>query len=215
MEALVIGAGHFGAMVATELARKNCEVVVIDTDANNLDDIKDQVSQVIVGDATDEGLLAKFAKDADVVVVALGERIDASVLITHRLKEMQAKRIIAKATSPDHGEILKLIGAHQVVFPERDEAMRLVLGLVSPNFVDLVRLSDEFNIVEIAVPDQFVGNTIRGLDLRRRYGFQVLAIKNALKGEVNVLPSPEYIFQADDMLVVIGDTQSLKDVKER
>lgn len=204
MQALVIGAGNFGATVAVELGAKKSEVVVIDVDAGKLDDIKDQVGQVIVGDATDKDLLDKFAKDTDIVVVSLGERVDASVLIVHHLKEIGAKKIIAKASSSDHGKILKIVGADQVVFPEKDEAVRLVRNLVTPDVLDLIRLSDQIGVIEIAAPDRFIGKAISELDMRKKYGVQVLAVQNPLSGKSEILPNPAYVFQPDDIMVVLG-----------
>ncbi|OGW77780.1 MAG: hypothetical protein A2Z83_04225 [Omnitrophica bacterium GWA2_52_8] len=213
LQALVIGAGNFGATVALEMAAKGCEVVVIDNDHEHLDDLRDKVGRAILGDATDKMLLEKFVKGMDVVVVSLGEKVDASVLITHHLHEMGMKRIITKATSKDHGEILKIIGAHEVVFPERDEAIRLVSTLVSPNIVDMIKISEDFNVVEAAVPQEFIGKKIKDLDVRKKHGIQVLAIKNALSGKVNVLPDPAYAFQADDIMIVIGDPENLSKAK--
>ncbi|MCB9799127.1 MAG: TrkA family potassium uptake protein [Candidatus Omnitrophica bacterium] len=209
MQVLVIGAGNFGATVAVQMAAKKCEVVVIDNDSEKLAEIKDHVGQVIVGDATDKSLIEKFSKEMDVVVVSLGEIIDASILITHHLKEAGVKRIIAKAASRDHGQILKIIGATQVVFPERDEAIRLVTNLISPHVLDVVKLSEDLNLVEVAVPESFVGKSMRNMDLRKKYGIQILAIKNPLDGSTQVLPSPDYIFQADDIIIVIGELEGL------
>lgn len=207
--ALVIGAGNFGFTLATELAKRNRETVVIDTDPDKAQDIKHLVSRVIVADASDREVLEEFAKDADMAVVCLGEKVDSSILITHFLKEIGVKRIIAKATSVDHGKILKVIGANEVVFPERDEAIRLATSLVSTNVLDLFHISEEFNIVEIAVPKEFVGKTICELDLRKKYQLQILGVKNPLTGKVNLLPISDYLFQADDILIVVGDTSNL------
>lgn len=215
MKALVIGAGNFGATAAVKMAECKCEVILIDIDADKLDDLKDQVGQVIVGDAKDKDLLAKFAKDMDVVIVSLGELIDSSVLITLHLRELKAKRIIAKAASEDHGKILKMIGAHQVVFPERDEAIRLVSGLVSPDIVDLMKISDDLNMIEIAVPEAFIGKSIKDLDLRKKFGLQVLAVKNPLKSVSQVLPSPGYAFQPDDTMIVMGEMENLTKISSK
>jgi len=204
MQVLVIGAGNFGATVAVEMAAKKCEVIVIDTKAEKLDDIKDLVGQVIVGDATDKDLLDKFAKDMDIVVVSLGTVVDASVLIVHHLKEMGTKRVIAKASSVDHGKILKIVGANKVVFPEKDEAIRLVRSLVYPDVLDLIRLSDQVGVVEIAVPESFTGKAIKDLELRKKYGVQVIAVQNPLSGKSEVLPGPAYVFKPDDIMVALG-----------
>ncbi|PIQ85550.1 MAG: potassium uptake system protein [Candidatus Omnitrophica bacterium CG11_big_fil_rev_8_21_14_0_20_45_26] len=215
MKALVIGAGNFGATVAVEMAAKECEVVLIDIDQEKLDDLKDNVGQVVIGNAKDRDLLEKFARDMDVVVVSLGDIVDASVLVTHHLKDLGTKRIIAKAISDDHGKILKIIGAHQVVFPERDEAIRLVSSLVSPDVLDVVRLSEDKSVVEVAVPQEFIGKSIEALDLRNRYGFHVLAVKNPLKGNLKVVPEPKYQFQPDDVMIVVGEDDQITKLRQK
>ncbi len=211
--ALVIGAGNFGFTLATELAKRNRETVVIDMDQETAQDIKHLVSRVIVADASDRKVLEEFAKDADIAIVCLGEKVDSSILITHFLKELGVKRIIAKATSIDHGKILKIVGAHQVVFPERDEAVRIATSLVSSNVLDLFQISDEFNIVEIAVPKEFVNKTIRELDFRKKYKLQILGVKNPMTGKVDLLPASNYTFLADDILIVVGDLSSLDKIE--
>lgn len=209
-EVLIIGAGNFGATLAAQLSAKKCEVTVIELNKNNAQEIKDKVNRVVVADATHKDVLGKFGKDADIAIVSLGDKIDSSILITLFLKEMGIKRIIAKATSVDHGKALSLVGAHQTVYPERDEAVRLATSLMSPDVLDFIQLSDEFNIVEIIVPENLTKKSIEESDIRKKYGVQILAIKNPLDGRVQVLPSPQYVFQPDDVMIVIGETESLE-----
>lgn len=211
---LIVGAGHFGYTLATELAERGPEVVVIDNDPNRAEEIKSKVTQVVVADGTSKEVLARFGHDADVAVVAMGERIDASILATHFLKEIGVKRLISKATSVDHGRVLKLVGATQVVFPERDEAIRLATSLVTPNLLEFMQLSDDFNIVEVAVPNDFINKSIEQLDLRKEYGLQILAVQNPLDGKINVLPAPTYAFKPDDVMIVIGDKDALQKIQD-
>lgn len=214
-QALVIGVGSFGYALATELARKNAEVIVVENNPDRAQEVRDIVRQVIVADATDKDVLVQFAKDVDVAIVCMGEKIDSSVLVTHSLKEIGVKKIIAKSTSIDHGKILKIVGAHEVVFPEKDEATRLAASLVSPDLLDLVKVAEDFDISEIAVPEEFINKSIRELDLRNKFGLVVLAVKNLLTGAVHAVPSPEHKFGPDDVLIVIGDTTAIKDIKKR
>ena len=212
--ALVIGLGSFGSALVKELMTKGeTEVIVVESDHEKAQQFKDLVSQVIVGDATKREVLVEFGKDVDCAIVCLGERIDSSVLITYCLKEIGVKRIIAKATTEDHAKILSVVGADEVISPESDTAKRLAASLVSPGIVDFVKLSEDFNIIEIAVPDKFVKKTIKELQLRSEYGIQVLAIKNALMGESQVMPSPDYELKPDDVLIVLGGADALKKVR--
>ena len=211
-QVLVIGLGHFGSALVEEFINKGCEVVVIENDKEKGEKVKDIVSQVVIADATNKDLLAQFAKDMDYVIVCLGDRIDSSVLITYYLKELGVMRIMAKASSPEHGEILKVVGAHDVIYPERDTARRLVTSLTSPNVLEFVKLAEGFEIVEIAVPEDFVKHSIKELQLRNKYGIEILAVKNPLTGEVKVMPSPDYVFKADDVIIAIGDIQSIQKI---
>ncbi len=212
---LVIGIGSFGYTLATQLAEKKCEVVVIDSNREKIQDIKDQVTQAVVADASDKNVLEELGvRDVDVACVCLGEKIDVSILVTLFLKELGVKRIIAKATSDEHGRALRLVGATQIVYPEKDEAIQLAQNLVSPDVLDFIRVSEEFNIVEIAAPEAFFNSTLRELNLRKRYGVQVLAIRNPLDGSVHVVPSPDHKIKPDDVLIVIGETQALRKFSE-
>lgn len=209
-QVLVIGAGGFGQALAADLVAKGADVAVIEIDREKAEDLREEVSQIVVGDATDKDVLKKFAQDVDVAVVCISKRVDASLLVTHFLKELGVKKIIAKALGADHERILKIVGADEVISPDRDEAKRLAASLISPNLMDFIRLSEEFNMVEVAVPDEFAHRSIRELDLRNRYGVEVLAVKNALTGKAQVLPPPEHKFEPDDILIVVGDVESLE-----
>ena len=209
----VIGLGNFGFTLAEALAEKKCEVLAIDVSKDRVQDIKDKVARAIVGDATDKKLLEELGvKDVDVAIVSLGDHIDYSVIVTLYLKEMGLKRIITKAVSNEHAKILQLVGATDVVFPERDEAMRLASSLFSSDVLDFIKLSDEFSILEIASPDTYAGKTLKDLKLRSKLGIEVLAIKKPLEGTLKMLPGADTKIAPDDVLVVIGENRRLKDL---
>lgn len=212
--ALVIGAGNFGGTLAAELTSKNCEVTVIDVDHDRIQEIKDVVTAAVEADGTQKDVLQRFAVDVDIAVVSLGDKIDTSILATHFLKELGVKKIIAKAASVDHAKVLRIVGAAQVVLPEMDQARRLAASLVQPDILDYIKLSDEFNMVELAVPDDFIKKSIQDLDLRRKFGLQILAIKNPLTDDVRILPPADYAFRPDDVMIVIGDVQSLDKLRK-
>lgn len=208
---LVVGAGSFGSTLAMKLAERKCEVTVIDNDREKIQDIKDKVTQAIFADASDKHVLQQLGvKDVDVACVSLGERVDVSILVTLFLKELGVKRIIVKASSDDHKRALMLVGATQVVQPEKDEAERLSNSLVSPDVLEYLKVSDEFNIAEIAAQDEFFGKSLRDLKLRSKFGLQVLAIKNPLDGSVHMVPSPDYKIRPDDVLIVMGESQAIQ-----
>lgn len=205
MKILVIGAGSFGSTVAVALSKQKCEVIVVDINESKLNPLKDKVAQVIVADSTNKDLLAKFAPKMDMVLVSLGEIIDASILTVLHLKELKTNRIIAKATTEEQEKVLKLVGANEVVNPERDEALRLAKQVLSPKILDLMDFSEKMQIVEIAVPETFFGKSLIDLNIRNKYNIQILAVRNPLTNKSQVIPSSSYAFQPDDIMIIIGD----------
>lgn len=207
----VIGLGNFGMTLATKLAEKKCQVLAVDVDKEKVQDVKDKVTQAVVADASERAALEELRiKDYDVACVSLGEKVDTSLLVTLHLKELGVKRIITKATSDAHGRALELVGATEIIFPEKDAAVRLASSLITPDVIDMIKVSEDFNIIEVAAPEQFYQKSLKETQLRKKYGIQVLAIRNPLDGSVNVVPSPDYKIRPDDVLIVIGETQALE-----
>lgn len=212
---LVIGLGRFGAAVARELSALGQEVLALDVDAENVQHIADEVTQAIQGDAQDEAVLRSVgARNFDCCVVAVGADMEASILITMMLKEMGAKKIIAKAMTPIHARVLERIGADRVVLPEIDMGQRLAQRLVRTNVVDYIGVSDEFSIVEIHPPKSWVGHSLGQLGVRARHKINVLAIRHGAGGQVDVNPQPDKVIGADDLLIVIGTNKQVDSVVE-
>jgi trk system potassium uptake protein TrkA len=203
---VVIGLGNFGFSVASRLGQIGHEVLAIDSSEARIDAIKDSVTQAIVGDAKNKQTLKDLvANTVDAVVVGLGDSIEASVLCVLYLKELGAKRIIAKAASDDHGKILESIGTSEVIYPERDAALRLAEKLNAPTSVlDYIELSPEYSIIDVATPDDFVGKTLKQLQLPKKHGILVIAVRTVLKNEIQLLPPADYQFQPDSIITVIG-----------
>ena len=212
---LVIGLGRFGAAVARELSALGQEVLALDVDAENVQHIADEVTQAIQGDAQDEAVLRSVgARNFDCCVVAVGADMGASILITMMLKEMGAKKIIAKAMTPIHARVLERVGADRVVLPEIDMGQRLAQRLVRTNVVDYIGVSDEFSIVEIHPPKSWVGHSLGQLGVRARHKINVLAIRHGAGGQVDVNPQPDKVIGADDLLIVIGTNKQVDSVVE-
>lgn len=206
----VIGLGKFGFHVAKHLHEAGHEVLAIDIDASNVQQIADFTSRAVVLDGRDkERLEALGIRDFDIVIVSLGERIDASALVSLHLKELGVKRLITKAGSDDHRKLLELIGVDQVVFPEREVAEHLARRLSSPNLLEFVNLGDEYSIQEIAPPDSFLGKTLQELALPTRMDVQVLAVRDALTQAVRVNPGAEFVVKESDSLLVLGHNNAL------
>lgn len=211
----VIGLGNFGFNVAKTLYQMGHEVLAVDCDKEKVDQIKDFSSEAIQADACEkEALKAMGMERADAVIVSLGERLDASILTTLYLKELKVSRIIVKAMSEDHGKILELVGAHEVVFPEKDMAVKLANTLAFPNALDHLPLAPGFSIVEIAPPSQFVGKSLAQLDFRNRYHVQIIAIRELVPDRVNLVPRADTVIKDSDILVILGRDEDLSKIKE-
>lgn len=211
----VIGLGKFGHYLARFLYERGHEVIAIDVDKEAVQGIKDYATQAIIADATNkETLMSLGVQEVDTAIVSLGTRIDHSVLVTLHLKELAVKDIVVKAISEDHRKILEIIGAHQVVFPEKDMAQRLAINLSSRNLLDYLPLSPGISIMELAPIQQFFGKTIKDLQLRNLYGVQIIAIKELIPERVNLIPSADTVIKESDILVVLGTDESLRKMEQ-
>jgi trk system potassium uptake protein TrkA len=216
----VLGLGQFGSAVTENLLKHGCEVLVIDSDADLIDEIKGRVTTAIVGEATDRSTMLKFLSEGiDCVIISLGPQIEASVLATFYAKEAGVKEIIAKANSRDHAKILELVGASQVVTPSEAQAKRMVTSLVRPNVLDYLPLAEGFSVSELKAPRGFVGKTLRQLDLRKKMRLDVIAIRRGAdgadeSGELEVIPSPDREIQDGDGLLIIGRDKDIVKIKE-
>lgn len=210
----VIGLGRFGSAIATTLAQLGHDVTGIDGDEDKVRAVADIILLAMQLDATDEkALRAAGIKDVDVAVVSIGENIESSLLVVTLLQEIGIKQIVAKAVTALHGRILEKLGVSRVVFPEREMAIRVAHGLVMPNVLDYIELSNEFSIVEVPAPKEFVGKTLREIGLRARFGLTTIAIKHLPKdGQVtlaNIAPGPDDVIQAGDVLSLLGHNERL------
>jgi len=208
---VVIGLGNFGYSVATRLAQIGHQVLAIDSDRARVDSIKDDVTQAVVGEAKNkESLRDLVSSSVDAVVVGLGDAIEASLLCVLYLKELGVKRIIAKASSDDHGRILESIGTSEVIYPERNSALRLAEKLNAPtSVIDYIELSPEYSIIDVATPDEFVGKTLKQLQLPRKHGILVIAVRNVMKDGIQLLPPADFKFEPDSIITVIGRYEDL------
>jgi trk system potassium uptake protein TrkA len=216
----VIGLGRFGYSVAETLIKKGYEVLAIDSDEAKIEAVSDFATYAVQCDATDErALKAVSVQNVDVAVVSIGENIEASILIVMTLKELGVKEIMAKAVTRLHGKILTNMGVTEVIYPERDAAIRLAHRLIAPNVLEYLELAQGYSIEEIEVPGQFVGKPLREASIRTTYGINVIAIKRRVtklvRGEwqnveeMNVNPDAEDILQKGDVMVIVGKEEDL------
>lgn len=209
----VIGIGRFGSSLVKELSAMGHEVLAIDTNETRVNNMIDIATQAVEADSMDENVLKSLGMpDFDVVVVAIGENIQANVLTTIMLKEMGVKRIIAKAQNELHGRVLEKLGADLVVYPERDMAVRVAHALVSDSVLEYISLSSNFSIVEMITPRVFVGKTLAEMDLRSKYQVNIMAIKRGQ--DIIVAPGPGERIVNRDLLVLIGTTCDLENLSK-
>lgn len=208
----VIGIGRFGGSVAERLYEMGHDVLAIDSSESRVEAIADRVTHAAVADSTSETALKSLGiTNFDVVVVAIGKDIQASILTTLVLKELGARHIVVKAHTAQHGKVLQKIGADRIVFPERDMGVRVANNLTSENMIDFIELSPVHSIVEIIVPEEMAGKSLRELNLRARYGVNVMAVRTSER-QINVSPSAEDKLQYGDILVVLGEKDKIREM---
>lgn len=202
-EFAVIGLGRFGGSVCEELSIEGMKVLAIDKNEHKISEFKNIASHAVIADSTDEQVLRELGlSNVDHVIVAIGENIEASILTTVILADMNVKKITVKAQSDYHEKILNKIGAHQVVHPERDMGKRIAHSIISNNILDYLELSDDHSMVEVAASKKMLGRTLVDLDIRAKFGCNVVAIKSGKN--INVSPTADYEIKQSDTLIVIG-----------
>ena len=206
---LVLGLGRFGTSLAKTLCELGQEVLAVDSDEELVSDIAPHVTQAIQLDATDESLLASLGvQNFDAAVVSIGQNTRDSILVCVLLKELGVPYLIAKANDELHAKVLRKIGADRVIFPERDMGARLARSILTPNVLDLMDLSDGYQIIEIRVPSKWIGESLISLNVRRRYGLNILAIHRS--GRFLASPAPDMLFEREDILLVMGRTEDIE-----
>lgn len=208
----VIGLGRFGHALATELAGSGAELLVIDKDEDKVREIREFTENAIVVNTLDKKTLTETGiQNCDVAIVCIGENMESSILTTLNLVAIGIPLVIAKATSAEHGEILEKLGA-EVVYPERDMAIRLASRLETTRVLDFMQLSERITISKLIIPNQFIGKSVLGINLRSRFGLNIIAIEN--DGTVIENIKPDYVFQEHDTLFVSGSKEGLLRLSE-
>jgi len=210
----VIGLGNFGYFIARFLAERGLEVLAIDSSEAQVERVKKFVEKAVIADATKKEVLERVGvQDMDAVIVSVGEKVDTSILITMYLRELNVKQIIAKAISEDHGKILHIMGATEVIFPERDVAAKIAETLANPSILDTLSLGPDYSIVQLAPPEHFMHKSLRELDIRNKYNIQIIAIKELVPENVIAVPPADYTIKDSDVLLVIGKHQDIEQLK--
>lgn len=204
----VFGLGRYGLATATELSAAGAQVLAVDADEQVVRNAAAFLPLVKCADVTDPAVLELLGiAHIDVVIIAMAEHMEACVMTVMLCKEAGVPTVIVKCANETHGRLLSRVGADQVVIPEKESGVRLAKNLLSSGFVDMIELSGEVSLIEIAVKADWVGKSLVQLNLRRKYGVNVVALK---QGEtIDVTIDPNQLLQEGDMLVVIAETAKL------
>lgn len=209
---VVIGLGRFGSSVAKTLYSLGNDVLAIDKSEDRVQNVGNSVTHAVQADSTDENTLRSLGiRNFDVAVVSIGSDIQSSIMATLLLKDLGVKYIIAKAQNELHSNVLYKIGADKVILPERDLGIRVAHNISSSNVLDYIELSQDYSIVEITPIPDWENKTLIELNMRTKYGINVMAIKR--DKDINVSPKATDMILKNDILVVIGGTEELNKIE--
>lgn len=205
----IVGLGRFGEALSRELASAGADILVLDRDEERVRELREITENaLILKDIDKKTLLETGIQECDVAIVCIGEQIDASILATLNLISFGIPRVIAKATSEEHGEVLNKLGA-EVVFAERDMAIRLGKRLETTKMLDYIHLSEKLNISKMLAPDKIIDKTVKEINFRAKFHLNIVAIENC--GEIVDVVSSDYVFRKNDILFLSGNTDSFND----
>ena len=208
----VFGLGRYGTAVAKELVENGSEVIAVDHNQRIVNDAAAYLPVCKCADVTDAEVISRLAiGNIDTVIVCMASNLEASVMAVTLCKEAGVKTVIAKCANEMHQKILLRVGADQVVFPENESGIRLAKNLLSSGFIDMLSLSKDVSIVEIDVREEWVGKNLIELNLRKKYGFNIAAIKKGTTVSVNI--NPEQVLDGETTLIVIANTARLGKLK--
>ena len=213
----VIGLGHFGAHVARTLYEAGKSVIAIDLDGEAVQGLAEHSTQAVVADATERHTLESLGVgEVDAAIISLGSRMDVIILAALHLKEMGVPFIAVKALSEEHGRILRALGVHEVIHPEKEMAIRLANRLARTDVVDFLPLLPGYSIIEVKAPPEFVGRTLRDLALRNTLNVQLVAIQSGDNDQknINIIPRAEDVIREDDLLILLGEDRDLDRIKD-
>ena len=210
---VVIGLGLFGLQTALDLYDLGNNVLVIDKNEELINEYANMVSRAVIADAKKREILKQLGVDKyDCAIVATTSDLATSVLVTMNLKALGIKNIICKVQNETDKEVLETIGATTVIIPEKIAADRLCKRLCKPNVIEYIEVSEKYGIIELEVPKAWVGKNVIDLNIRAKYGVNIIAIKR--DGELHVTFDPKSALQKTDILVMIGDNESLNRAQE-
>lgn len=210
----VIGLGNFGLNMAKALNAEGNEVIAIDTDKAKVQTISPNCTEAIVMNATDnEALKSLGLENFDAVIISTGTKISFSLLICLHLHEMGVKQILVKAIDDDHAKILRRVGATDIIHPERDMAIRVARRLSRPNILDFIPLAKEYDLIQVGPPTDFIGKSLKEINLRAKYNVHVIAIKELAPENFVLVPPADFVIKNSDILMMLGKSEDIRKIK--
>ena len=208
----IVGLGRFGFALAVELGTAGADLIVIDRDEEKVRELREYTDNAYVVKTLDKKTLEECGmQNCDVAIVCIGEQLDTSILTTLNLVSLNIPTVIAKASSPEHGQILTKLGA-SIVYPEHDMAVRLAHRLETSRVLDFVELSRQLNISKMEIPEKIVGKTVLAVNLRGRFGINIIAVETG--GSLIETVNPEYVFKRGDILFISGNKSRMNNFTE-
>lgn len=210
---VVVGLGHFGGWAAQALFAQGHDVIAIESNAQLADRFHDRVTVVVVGDATDRDLLRQVgAGDADAAIISTGQDLATSILATLALRDLGVHEIYVKVASAEAARALDAFGVRETIFPEREVADRLAHRITSKAVLEYVPLAPGYSLQEVAIPDGWLGKTLRTLALPGAHGIQIVALRDMLSGSIEVVPDPDRALRDSDVAIVAGNDETIRTV---
>lgn len=206
---LLVGLGRFGRHVAQKLDELNHQVMAIDKKEERVNAVLPFVTNAQIGDSTDEEFMSSLGvRNFDLCIVAIGDDFQSSLESTALLKELGAQMVVSRAARDVHAKFLLRNGADEVVYPEKQLAAWTAIRYSSDHILDYVELDEEYALVEIAIPNAWVGKSIAQLDIRRKYNINIMALKNGKK--MNLSVSPDMVFTSEETMLVLGNNRDIQ-----
>ena len=212
----VVGMGTFGCRVVNELENTDADVIIIDKNRETVETYKSKAKDAYISDVLNDSVLRKtLPDDVDTAVVDLGQQLETSILVTNSLHKMGIKKIIVKARSDEHGDILKLVGATDIVYPDLDAALHIVPMIVTPSLYNYMQVSEKFALAEVSVRQELEGKTLAESGLRQNYNLNLVAVRKSPEDEYMLANNPTMILESGMLLLVAGTTETLHKYMEK
>lgn len=206
----VLGLGLFGSAVAKALAKNGVDVIAVDIKMDHVEEVMNEVEYPVQADFTKiDQLEATGVSDADVAVIAAGEKLEITILGIMNLKKLGVETVIVKTKNEDYKEVLLKVGATRVILPEVEMGIRLGNELANSNIIDFLQLDDDYHILELNIMDEWIGHSIKHLDIRNKYSYNIIALKPHAANKYLAQIDPNYVFTKGDSVLVFSENKEI------